>query len=89
MADEVAYLAEGETLLWALEDGHGDQSDVGIGRFSPKCSCSSLRDTRKMGRGPCPPSYVPGRMQKELKVKDVRLQTLCHLSNHVDNKVIH
>ncbi len=33
VADEVAYLAEGETLLWALEDGHGDQSDVGIGRF--------------------------------------------------------
>lgn len=33
VADEVAYLAEGETLLWALEDRHGDQSDVGIGRF--------------------------------------------------------
>lgn len=33
MADEVTDLAEGQTLFGALEDGHGDQGDVRIGRF--------------------------------------------------------
>lgn len=33
VADELADLAESQALLGALQDGHGDQGDVGVGRL--------------------------------------------------------
>lgn len=41
VADELADLAERETLLRALQDGHGDQGDVGVGRLH-KCVLSGF-----------------------------------------------
>ena len=41
--DEGVNLAEGHPTLWAGRDGHGDQGNVGIGRFLPRlCNGSSL-----------------------------------------------
>lgn len=33
LTDKIAYLAEGKSLLGALEDGHGDESDVRVRRL--------------------------------------------------------
>lgn len=88
LADEVADLTESETLLWALKNRHGYQSDVRVWGFYGRGSFALCgRIARRADGGPRAALLLSPRL---IQGQELLLPAVFDsFSNHVDNSILH